>query len=146
MNLLSSYEMLKGIKSLHGAKPKTVITAGGALFLSEIEIGGDETLLVTLEFESEKQKVEVEYTVTFKILFWSISAKIRFVHTTFKSKAKVRVSLIRKFQWNVCVCIVGIINISKCINGGMEIRTHLVTSFSFGITKSTMSQLGNLPT
>ncbi|KAG8176256.1 hypothetical protein JTE90_021353 [Oedothorax gibbosus] len=98
LNLLSSYEMLKGVISLHGAKPTTVITESGALFLSEIEIGGDETLLVTLEFESEQQRVEVSITVTFKILFWSISAKISFVHTTFKSKAKVRIQFISSFR------------------------------------------------
>ncbi|GFT08945.1 uncharacterized protein NPIL_624151 [Nephila pilipes] len=97
MNLVSSYEMHKGVVSLQNPKPKTSIPDDGALYLSEIELGGNELLLVTLEFESEKQKVEVEISVTFKILFWSITAKVKFVHETFKSKAKVRIQF--KSSW-----------------------------------------------
>ncbi|GFY54309.1 uncharacterized protein TNIN_298881 [Trichonephila inaurata madagascariensis] len=78
-------------------KPKTDIPEDGALYLSEIELGGNELFLVTLEFESEKQKVDVEITVTFKILFWSVSAKVKFVHETFKSKAKARIQF--KSSW-----------------------------------------------
>ncbi|KAF8794183.1 uncharacterized protein LOC129961176 [Argiope bruennichi] len=100
LNLLSSYEMHKGIMSLQSPKPKQgiQIPEDGALFLSEIELGGNELLLVTLEFESEKQKVEVEISVTFKILFWSITAKVKFVHNTFKSKAKVRIQFKSSFR------------------------------------------------
>ncbi|GBM99901.1 hypothetical protein AVEN_188418-1 [Araneus ventricosus] len=100
LNLLSSYEMHKGVISLQSPKPKEgiQIPEGGALFLSEIEMGGNELLLVTLEFESEKQKVEVEISVTFKILFWSITAKVKFVHNTFKSKAKVRIQFKSSFR------------------------------------------------
>ncbi|GFQ68540.1 uncharacterized protein TNCT_148791 [Trichonephila clavata] len=97
LNLMSSYEMHKGIISLQNPKPKTSIPDDGALYLSEIELGGSELLLVTLEFESEKQKVDVEISVTFKILFWSVTAKVRFVHETFKSKAKARIQF--KSSW-----------------------------------------------
>lgn len=97
LNLVSSYEMHKGVVSLQNPRPKTSIPEDGALYLSEIELGGNELLLVTLEFESEKQKVEVEISVTFKILFWSITAKVKFVHETFKSKAKTRIQF--KSSW-----------------------------------------------
>ncbi|GIY52484.1 uncharacterized protein CEXT_416941 [Caerostris extrusa] len=97
LNLLSSYEIHRGVISLQSPKPKTTIPDDGALYLSEIELGGNELLLVTMEFESEKQKTEVEISVTFKILFWSITAKVKFVHTTFKSKAKARIQF--KSSW-----------------------------------------------
>ncbi|CAL1265303.1 unnamed protein product [Larinioides sclopetarius] len=106
LNLLSSYEMHKGVMSLQSPKPKEgiQIPEDGALFLSEIELGGNELLLVTLEFESEKQKVEVEISVTFKILFWSITAKVKFVHKTFKSKAKVRIQFKSSFREELDEC------------------------------------------
>ncbi|KFM58671.1 hypothetical protein X975_16988, partial [Stegodyphus mimosarum] len=97
LNLISSYEMTKGVITLQNAKSKTVVSDYSALFLSEIEIGGNELLLVSLEFESEKKKVEVEVSVTFKILFITISAKLKHVHQNFKSKAKVRVQF--KSSW-----------------------------------------------
>lgn len=96
LNLISSYNIHKGVLTLQNPRPKQAIT-DPALFLSEIELGGNELLLVTLEFESEKQKVDVQITITFKILFISITAKLRFVHTTFKSKARVRIQF--KSTW-----------------------------------------------
>lgn len=91
LNLISSYVINKGVMTLHKPRPKFV-EGDKALFLSEIELGGNEMLLVTLGFESEEKKVEVEVSVTFKILFISITAKLEHVEKTFKTKASCRVS------------------------------------------------------
>lgn len=91
LNLISSYVINKGVMTLHKPRPKFV-EGDKALFLSEIELGGNEMLLVTLEFESEEKKVEVEVSVTFKILFIPITAKLEHIEKTFKTKASCRVS------------------------------------------------------
>ncbi|XP_015927516.2 uncharacterized protein [Parasteatoda tepidariorum] len=96
LNLISSYELSKGILTLHNPSPKSTV-ADSALFLSEIELGGNELFLVSLEFENEKKKIDVQITITFKILFISISAKLKFVKTKLKTKAKVRIQF--KSSW-----------------------------------------------
>ncbi|XP_054715613.1 uncharacterized protein LOC129225086, partial [Uloborus diversus] len=97
LSLINSYEMSKGILALHNPKPKQAVKAEGTLFLSEIQLGGNEMLLVTLEFESEAKKTEVEISYTFKILFISISAKLKFIKNNFKSDAKVKIQF--KSSW-----------------------------------------------
>ena len=91
LNLVRSYAIRKGLQTLRMPRPKFV-EGEKALFLSEIEFGGNEMLLVTLEFESEAERVEVETSPSFKNVFISISAKLEHIEKTFQSKANCRVS------------------------------------------------------
>lgn len=98
LNLMSSYEINKGVMTLRNPRVKHLGGGGQrTLFLSEIELGGNELLLVTLGFESEKQKREVEVSVSLKILFFSITAKLNYMHEELKSTASCRIQF--KSSW-----------------------------------------------
>lgn len=100
MSLSSNYVLQRGVLTLRDPQPVGNLDPDFVtqLYLSEVVIGGEETLLVTMEFESEKKKTEVEISVTVKILFISISAKMRYITENFKSAAAVKVSRISSWR------------------------------------------------
>ncbi|XP_067133464.1 uncharacterized protein [Centruroides vittatus] len=100
MSLSSNYVIQRGVLSLRNARPVGDVDPDFVtqLYLSEVVIGGEETLLVTMEFESERKKTEVETSVTVKILFISITAKMRFISENFHSAAAVKVSRVSSWR------------------------------------------------
>ncbi|XP_022235034.1 uncharacterized protein LOC111083079 [Limulus polyphemus] len=96
---MSKYRLQTGVISLRDARgPPLPDDSLTSLYLSEIVVGGEEILLVSMEFNDEKTRVEVEITIKIKILFFTISAKMNFIKENRKSTASVEVGSVSKVE------------------------------------------------
>ncbi|XP_076313908.1 uncharacterized protein LOC143226599 isoform X2 [Tachypleus tridentatus] len=95
---MSRYRLQTGVITLRDVKEPAILDDSlTSLYLSEIVVGGEEMLLVSMEFNDEKTRVEVEITIKIKILFFTISAKMNFIKESKKFTASVEV--IRLSSW-----------------------------------------------
>ncbi|XP_013390256.1 uncharacterized protein LOC106158721 [Lingula anatina] len=58
-------------------------------YVSDILVGGEDSLIVQLNFNSEEVKKKVEITIKIKLLFFTITTKMEWVKTNFKGSASV---------------------------------------------------------